>query len=529
MIAEAGVWSAAALVVLAACWPVAAEFKLRQVLCHSMNCDYPDTPDEFISKEELVKNITDILGLRLSNIANEEDPFNNLLDQLDLLEQQNYPNHPDYRRKPFVYSWEVNRINLFNRPQYAHTKAFPTINMEFVPYPSQIGFLYTAAPTFMDLMVPQQKPEFTQYVVPEAFTVSQFNVKLKTQGVCSLLALLSGPLTFVLALLTTAVLLFYAWKVALHRTIFQTRKRRHFDRKCECHRKCCLAIILLTALSLYICGLWGFHLTEQQMEDGVQNITVAICNYTRSLCKNLHDGSIIPKWLRVKPWEKLPEPPIPKREYDAFIDHWFHYNKESIFKWTFRRSTITSLMSIARQMDDVHPDLVSLKEDGAILWYLADQLKAELQEVKRTLLHSLESCAAPACVELQWKHHIMQFNTNTPHVQIPDLTKVLDTVTNLRDQGLYADVAEGLRSYHYVDARLDLYQTHTFAHYREALNIAWKLGHVYLHRYWFTIQKMYLVADEIDAYRMKILNEYLPLISKIFFWIICILLVRLTS
>ncbi|XP_053607799.1 uncharacterized protein LOC128673756 isoform X3 [Plodia interpunctella] len=530
MKAEAGECSFAVLVVLAACWPAAAEFNLRQILCDSLDCDSPEyeTPDK-ISKEEVLKNITDLLGLNFLDIAHGDDPFNNLLDICGKLELDNYayPNLTNYRRMPFLFVYEASPMNLNNRPQYQHAKPFPPKNMTYVPSQPQFRFLYTAAPSFMEFMVPHQRPEFVQHVVDESFSVTQFKLQLLPQGIGHLLTLLSGPITFVLALLTTALLLIVGWKAALRRTLKRTRHRRHFDRKCECNRKCCLAIILMTLLTLYIFCLWGFYMAEQQMEDGMRNIALVFCNYSRTLGWTLHNASILPIWLRAKPWEKLPEGPMKPGEFTSFTKHWLHYNNHLITDLSLRRSDVKALMNITSQLDIVQRNLIQLKNDGAMLWYLADQLNTELRKLKQTLLESLAGCAAPVCVELQWKNHIMEFNTDTPHVQIPDLTKALDMVTQLRDQGLHTEVADALRSYHYVDVKLNEYQTHIFGHYGDMLHKAWKMGHVYLRRYWYTIQKLFLIIDEIDAYRMRFLNVYLPLISSIFFWISCFLLIPL--
>ncbi|XP_053607751.1 uncharacterized protein LOC128673726 isoform X3 [Plodia interpunctella] len=511
MKADTGAWWAAALLVAAARWPAAAAAAAAArdhmpQRCDSLACDSLDRPIPFheyrLDGEDLLENITRLLGLNISNLAQIVDPYNELLDLLDMLQKYGDPS-TNYRSKFFTYE---KFIPWREYPKFKSSKPLPPRDGDARAGVARAGALRAAAPYVLEAVAPRE-PDFVHQVVSEIFEISKYKVRVNPTGYYCMVALLSGPVTFILALVTTASLLIVAVWEALKQTV-NSKFRRPFDRKCDPYIKIILAIALVTLLSLHLYGMWELSAAEKLMEVGVVDMSLAICNLTRSVNAFLQNRTGIEPIRRASPSEPLPEPPLPWRDYRSFVLHWLYYNKETMSTLLDRRRTpLTSLADIARQLDVVHRDLTDVREHGNSLGFLTNQLNAELRNVKRTLLQTLARCEAPACLELQWKHYVQDFNTDVPQMQMPDMSKVLQNLTELREQRLRADVDAGLRVLRRVG---DHYAKARFKYYNKSLETSWKLGHTYLRNYWFWIQGIYDKLENFEKYRELLTNNHRP-------------------
>ncbi|XP_060802854.1 uncharacterized protein LOC106142332 [Amyelois transitella] len=416
-----------------------------------------------------------------------------------------------------------------NNPPFNRTKVLPSRNMTFVANPSPIGFLYAVASIMMNIIVPKQKPDFVDQVIPEAFDISQYKVRLKLGGVLPLLALVSGPLTFCLFFLVLAAMLHFAWMTSRRR---RERERRPFDRKCDPQLKCCLTALLIALMALYFLGLASAYYTSVQMEDGARLLLLCICNITRTtsellnfrtkfLFRRHNQEGFWPVDLR-GPYEEITQIRFWNFVYNESHHRTRRYNKE------VDPSSLSPLSGIVEQLAAVHRDLVDVKRESAVLWLLAEQLNEGLHRVKHNLLRALLECDDPACVELQRRHHIAELNTHFPFTPMPDLSELLNSVSSLLDDHIKEEVAEGLRSVADKVAMLEEKSVHYFHNISEA-GRAMSYMQMRTHRaFYFWAYDRFEDLEQVERVREHIEDYYFSQIRHVVFTILVILALPLT-
>ncbi|XP_053607747.1 uncharacterized protein LOC128673725 isoform X2 [Plodia interpunctella] len=515
MKADTDAWWAAALLVAAARWPAAAAAAPNQAQEYDwFDCDFNDIDnldcvslitqktneiEDEINAHPLDDNLTDsVLNFKLE----DNDFF--LMFVLALNSKEPHI-HTRRKRFPYKYYPQLNR----KLPIYNTSEIFPPRDMTFVPRSRMMNFLYkSVAPSIVQFTAPMPTTAAMTHVFSEVLNVSLLNMKMNPVFFCCLASLLSGPVAFIFILLTVPLLTIFCWMAAWRR---RSLARRTFDYKCDCFFKYLFAFLLFAAMGLYLYGVWGFIVSGEQLETGVQDLFVAVCNFTRSFAAYLRrakDGIYV---TGIPVYQKTQ---LSAFTSDYFKLHWWwkYYTGWSMPFFDFiiygnRRAAMKSLGNITGVLEDVQLDLALMKEHTSMLWSLANELNTELRNVKRTLLQSLTSCDAPACLDLQRMHHFLDIDTEIRHVQT-----VLDNVTELRDQGLHDDVTAGLR-FDFWDFKLDVPKTHYYRSGHQVLNALYKMNQMFLKRMYWWAESFYPILEVPDKIRAIFITRYLPYIQ----------------
>ncbi|XP_063618693.1 prominin-like protein [Cydia splendana] len=114
--------------------------------------------------------------------------------------------------------------------------------------------------------------------------------------------------------------------------------------------------------------------------------------------------------------------------------------------------SVTTLYNMVQQLDTVQADLKSVHNITSMLRNNAELLNSGLRKVKAQLLQTLAKCEQPQCIRLQEKYKIGQLDTEIQYSQMPDVSELLNNVTELLDSHIKADVEEGQQVFANIQA-----------------------------------------------------------------------------
>ncbi|XP_049869465.1 prominin-like protein isoform X1 [Pectinophora gossypiella] len=214
------------------------------------------------------------------------------------------------------------------------------------------------------------------------------------------------------------------------------RRRRPFDRKYDACLKGLLAILLIGLLTLFLFGVVCAFATDSQVESGLAGSAGAVRSGLGDARAFLNATQAHARWLLVTNYREL------ERRLHALLTSAGLTISVQLGEFS-RAVSVTTLYAMVRQLDAVQADLRAVRAYTADLRADAEKLNAVLRSVKGQLLQTLARCDQPQCIRLQEKHKIGQLDTEIHYSQLPDVSELLNNVTELLESNIKAEVEEG--------------------------------------------------------------------------------------
>ncbi|KAJ8728465.1 hypothetical protein PYW08_016850 [Mythimna loreyi] len=306
-----------------------------------------------------------------------------------------------------------------------------------------MGLLYNNSHLVIDTIA--KKQAYPEGVVE--VSDGHFNVKPLRQEWRALLVHYAGPTSFVVAaLLVMAVLPLVGLFWCCWYCCRMGRRRRPFDRKYDEWVKGILAIVLIGLLTAFLFGVVCAFATDSQVDAGAKEISVSMRQGLHDLRVFLNETKVWAQTLLLTNFGIFTERLNKQPQTLGMKASW----KLGAFS---RAASVTTLNQMVQQLDSVQEKLRSVHALTATLRHNADLLNSGLRKVKNQLLQTLAKCDQPKCRALQEKYKIGQLDTEIQYSRMldkyfptmPDVTELLNNVTQLLDSGIKEDMAEGQR------------------------------------------------------------------------------------
>ncbi|XP_063381035.1 prominin-like protein isoform X2 [Cydia fagiglandana] len=223
------------------------------------------------------------------------------------------------------------------------------------------------------------------------------------------------------------------------------RRRRTFDRKYDACLKGLLAIVLIGLLTLFLFGVVCAFATDEQLDRSASEAPNAVRSGIKDTKAYLNATQAHVRWLLVNNYAEL------ERTLDNLLTNSGTTVSRKLGEFSHAVS-VTTLYNMVQQLDTVQADLKSVHNITSMLRNNAELLNSGLRKVKAQLLQTLAKCEQPQCIRLQEKYKIGQLDTEIQYSQMPDVSELLNNVTELLDSHIKADVEEGQQVFANIQA-----------------------------------------------------------------------------
>ncbi|XP_061712889.1 prominin-like protein isoform X2 [Cydia pomonella] len=223
------------------------------------------------------------------------------------------------------------------------------------------------------------------------------------------------------------------------------RRRRTFDRKYDACLKGLLAIVLIGLLTLFLFGVVCAFATDEQLDRSASEAPNAVRSGIKDTKAYLNATQAHVRWLLVNNYAEL------ERTLDNLLTNSGTTVSRKLGEFSHAVS-VTTLYNMVQQLDTVQADLKSVHNITSMLRNNAELLNSGLRKVKAQLLQTLAKCEQPQCIRLQEKYKIGQLDTDIHYSQMPDVSELLNNVTELLDSHIKADVEEGQQVFANIQA-----------------------------------------------------------------------------
>ncbi|XP_047994956.1 prominin-like protein isoform X1 [Leguminivora glycinivorella] len=223
------------------------------------------------------------------------------------------------------------------------------------------------------------------------------------------------------------------------------RRRRTFDRKYDACLKGLLAIVLIGLLTLFLFGVVCAFATDEQLDRSASEAPNAVRSGIKDTKAYLNATQAHVRWLLVNNYAEL------EKTLDNLLTNSGTTVSRKLGEFSHAVS-VTTLYNMVQQLDTVQADLKSVHNITSMLRNNAELLNSGLRKVKAQLLQTLAKCEQPQCIRLQEKYKIGQLDTEIQYSRMPDVSDLLNNVTELLDSHIKADVEEGQQVFANIQA-----------------------------------------------------------------------------
>lgn len=215
------------------------------------------------------------------------------------------------------------------------------------------------------------------------------------------------------------------------------RRRRPFDRKYDGCFKALFAIILIGLLTLFLFGVVCAFATDEHLDTNARTAPNSTRKAVQDVNNFINSTKVHANWLFVINWNELAD-----KKLIGMLNDSGKTISSQLGEFS-KAVSVTTLNKMVQQLDSVQDDLRTVQNVTAQLRYNAERLNSGLRKVKGQLLNTLAACEQPQCRRLQEKYKIGQLDTEIQYSQMPDVTELLNNVTQLLDSDIKREVAEG--------------------------------------------------------------------------------------
>ncbi|XP_045772104.1 prominin-like protein isoform X2 [Maniola jurtina] len=316
-----------------------------------------------------------------------------------------------------------------------------------------MGHLYNSTPVIIDVIANKQ-------AYPEGMvSVSDGHVEFASprEEWRTLLAHYAGPTAvIVIVALLVAILPLAGLFWCCCQWCRVGRRRRPFDRKYDACLKGILAILFIALLTLFLFGVVCAFATDSQMESGSAATPDSLRAGIKDACTFLNSTQAHARHLLVDNYREL------EAQLNATLTSSGQFVLRQLDEFTSATS-VQKLSHMVEQLERVPAELREVQRATVDLRTKADELNTGLRQVKTQLLRTLARCQEPQCVQLQEKYKIGQLDTDIQYDKmldkyfptIPDVSELLNNVTQLVDGAMRAEVSAGLQVFSGIKRTVD--------------------------------------------------------------------------